>query len=82
VVGSPAAYIGLLGSRRKVSLTFEALREAGVGEEQLARVYAPVGLDLGAQTPEEIALSVIAEIIMLRQGGQGHSLSARSKKPK
>jgi len=82
VIESPAAYIGLLGSRRKVSLTFKALQEQGVGEEQLARVYAPVGLDLGAETPEEIALSIMAEIIMLRQGGEGQSLSARSKKPK
>ena len=77
VIGSPAAYIGLLGSRRKVSLIFKALREAGVGEEQLARVYAPVGLDLGADTPEEIAVSIMAEMIMVRQGGTGQSLSAR-----
>ncbi len=77
VVDSPAAYIGLLGSRRKVSLIFKALREAGVGEEQLARVYAPVGLDLGAETPEEIAVSIMAEMIMVRQGSKGQSLSAR-----
>lgn len=75
VVESPAAYIGLLGSRRKVSLIFKALQKQGVEEEQLARVYAPVGLDLGAQTPEEIALSIMAEVIMLRQGGKSHVLS-------
>jgi xanthine dehydrogenase accessory factor len=79
VVGSPAAYIGMLGSRRKVSLIFETLREAGIGEEQLARVYAPVGLDLGAETPEEIALSIMAEILMLRRGGQRESLNARKE---
>ncbi len=79
VVGSPAAYIGLLGSRRKVSFTFQSLQEQGVGEEQLAQVYAPVGLDLGAETPEEIALSIMAEMIMLRQGGKGQSLSARKE---
>jgi xanthine dehydrogenase accessory factor len=79
VVESPAAYIGLLGSRHKVSLIFQALREQGVGEEQLARVYAPVGLDLGAETPEEIALSIMAEIIMLRQSGKGQPLSARKE---
>lgn len=77
VIGSPATYIGLLGSRRKVSLIFKALREAGVGEEQLARVYAPVGLDLGADTPEEIAVSIMAEMVMVRQGGTGQSLSVR-----
>jgi xanthine dehydrogenase accessory factor len=78
VAESPAAYIGLLGSRRKVSLIFKALQEE-VGEERLARVYAPVGLDLGAEMPEEIALSIMAEIIMLRQGGKGQSLSAREE---
>lgn len=81
-IESSAAYIGLLGSRRKVSLIFEALQEEGVGEEKLARVYAPVGLDLGAETPEEIAFSIMAEIIMLRQGGKGQSLSARKGTPK
>jgi xanthine dehydrogenase accessory factor len=75
VLGSPAAYIGMLGSRRKVSLTLRALREAEAREEQLARVYTPVGLDLGAETPEEIALSIMAEMVMLRQGGKGQSLS-------
>ena len=79
VVESSAAYIGLMGSRRKVSLIFKALRGAGVGEEQLARVYAPVGLDLGAETPAEIALSIMAEIIMLRQGGKGHVLSGSTE---
>jgi len=81
IVESPAPYIGLMGSRRKVSLIFKALREEGVGEERLARVYAPVGLDLGAETPEEIALSIMAEIIMVRQGGKGHVLSLRSPEP-
>lgn len=79
VVESPAAYIGLLGSRRKVSLIFKALREEGVREERLARVYAPVGLDLGAETPEEIALSIMAEILMVRRGGKGQPLSARKE---
>lgn len=79
VVESPAAYVGLLGSRRKVSLIFKALREEGVGEERLARVCAPVGLDLGAETPEEIALSIMAEILMVRRGGKGQSLSARKE---
>jgi xanthine dehydrogenase accessory factor len=81
VVGSPAAYIGLMGSRRKVGLIFEALQEGGVREEQLARVYAPIGLDLGAETPEEIGLSIMAEMIMLRQGGEGHVLSLRRSEP-
>jgi len=81
VIESPAAYIGMLGSRRKVSLVFKTLREAGVGEEQLARVYAPVGLDLGADTPAEIALSIMAEMLMLRQGREGRVLSLSKGQP-
>ncbi len=81
VVGSPAAYIGMLGSRRKVGLIFKALQEAGVGEEELARVYAPVGLNLGAETPEEIAISIMAEMLMLRQGREGRVLSLSKGQP-
>ncbi len=80
VVESSAAYIGLLGSRRKVSLIFKALRRDGVGEEALARIHAPIGLDLGGETPEEIALSIMAEMVMLRRGGQGQSLSAMTSR--
>jgi len=81
VIESPAAYIGMLGSRRKVSLIFKALRETGVEEEQLARVRAPVGLDLGADTPEEIALSIMAEMLMLRQSREGRVLSLSKGQP-
>jgi len=81
VIESPAAYIGMLGSRRKVSLIFKTLQEAGVKEEQLARVRAPVGLDLGAETPEEIALSIMAEMLMLRQGREGRALSLSKGQP-
>ena len=63
-----AGYIGMIGSRRKVLQVFDRLRERGVSEEKLARVYAPLGLDIGADSPAEIAVSTVAEILaVLRQ---------------
>ena len=64
-----AAYVGLIGSRRKIKLIFESLREAGVSEEALARVSAPVGLDIGSQSVVEIAISIVAELIARRNVG-------------
>ncbi len=66
-VGTPARYVGMLGSRRKVLTIFRALREEGVDAAALERVYAPVGLDIGAATPEEIAVAVVAELIAHRR---------------
>ncbi len=68
LLNSPAAYIGVLGSRRRWETTRTQLSELGVSEEVLGRVHSPMGLDLGAETPEEIALSIMAEIIVLRRG--------------
>jgi xanthine dehydrogenase accessory factor len=65
VIDSPAAYVGMIGSRRKVRTTFDRLRADGVPEERIGRVHAPIGLDIGAQTPAEIAVSILAEIVML-----------------
>ena len=62
-------YLGMLGSRRKVALTWQLLERAGVTPERLARVHAPVGLSIGADTPEEIAISVVAEMIAVRRSG-------------
>ena len=75
IIDSPAAYIGMIGSQRRVWAVFKLLREEGVPAGKLARVRAPIGLDLGGGTPEEIALCIMAEIIMLRHGGTGTAMS-------
>jgi xanthine dehydrogenase accessory factor len=69
-------YIGLIGSKRRTSIVIERLREAGVPEEQLNKIHAPIGLDIGAVSPEEVALAIMAEIIAIRRGGTGLPLSA------
>lgn len=61
-----ATYVGMIGSRRKINLTFEALVQDGVSEADLTRVHSPIGLNIGAETPEEIAISIIAELILHR----------------
>ncbi|MEU0379881.1 XdhC family protein [Streptomyces cyaneofuscatus] len=71
---TPAAYIGVMGSRRTHHDRLARLREAGVDEAALARLASPVGLDLGARTPEETAVSIAAEIIQHRWGGTGRPL--------
>ncbi|MEU3980981.1 XdhC/CoxI family protein [Streptomyces sp. NPDC026672] len=71
----PVAYVGALGSRRTHLDRTRRLREAGVGERELARLRSPIGLDLGARTPEETALSIAAEIVALRRGGTGTPLT-------
>jgi xanthine dehydrogenase accessory factor len=69
---TPAPYVGLIGSRRKIKLIFENLRDAGISEAHLSRVAAPVGLDIGSQTVFEIAVSIVAELIARRNlGAQG-----------
>ena len=68
---TPAAYVGMIGSRRKVRTIFDHLRADGVPGEQLARVRAPIGLDLGGRGPAEIALAILAEIVQVRCGGTG-----------
>jgi xanthine dehydrogenase accessory factor len=76
VIDSPARYVGMIGSRRRTTTIRAMLRRDGVGDELLRRVRAPIGLDIGAQTPEEIALSILAEIVLVRRGGSGQPKSA------
>ena len=71
----PAAYIGAMGSRRTHDDRLARLREAGLTEPELARLRSPIGLDLGARTPEETAVAIAAELIQLRWGGTGQPLT-------
>lgn len=72
---SQPAYLGMIGSRRRVRAAFEALVGDGVDPQRLADVHAPIGLDIGAETPEEIALAIAAELVAVRTGGSGGVLS-------
>jgi len=69
-------YIGMIGSKRRTNIVLDKLREEGSAEEQLKKVRAPIGLDIGAVSPEEVALAILAEIVAERRGGAGASLSA------
>ena len=71
VVGRGAAYVGMIGSRRRTATVIQHLAEEGLDATALDAVSTPIGLDLGAETPEEIALSILSEIVMLRRGGRG-----------
>jgi xanthine dehydrogenase accessory factor len=73
---TPAAYIGAMGSRRTHDDRLARLREVGMTEDELARLRSPIGLDLGARTPEETAVAIAAELIQLRWGGSGQPLTA------
>ena len=73
---TPAAYIGAMGSRRTHEDRLERLRAVGMTEEELGLLRSPIGLDLGARTPEETAVSIAAELIQLRWGGTGRALTA------
>jgi xanthine dehydrogenase accessory factor len=68
---SPAKYVGLLGSRRKTILIYEDLLRSGVPMERVKEIRSPVGLDMHARTPDEIAVSIMAEVLMFRLGGTG-----------
>ncbi|HXK11504.1 MAG TPA: XdhC/CoxI family protein [Vicinamibacteria bacterium] len=68
VLGRGLRFVGLLGSRPKVVHIFSALKELGVAPEELARVHAPLGIEIGAETPDEIAVSILAEMIAVRRG--------------
>ena len=73
-LGTAAGYVGMIGSVSKVRAIFRNLLRDGLTEETLARVHAPIGLDLRAETPDEIALSIAAELLLWRRGGTGQPL--------
>ncbi len=68
-------YLGLIGSKRRTSIVINRLREAGATEQQVKDIHAPIGLDIGAVTPEEVALAILAEIVCVRRGGSGAPMS-------
>ncbi|MDE2806068.1 MAG: XdhC family protein [Gemmatimonadota bacterium] len=76
---APPGYIGMIGSRRRVRATHEQLAREGFTTDEMRRVRAPVGLDLGGQTPAEIAVSVVAEIILFHAGGTGVPLVEKER---
>ncbi len=79
LLNSPVRYIGVMGSKRRWLTAAQALRELGVTETDLARVHAPIGLELQAETPEEIAISILAEIIAIQRNGDGRAMSAHKQ---
>jgi xanthine dehydrogenase accessory factor len=86
LLNTPAQYIGMIGSRRRVAVVFEKLESEGFTGEQIDRIYAPIGLDIGARTPEEIALAILSEIILIRNRGKEKDdsgpLSSKSRRRK
>jgi xanthine dehydrogenase accessory factor len=79
LLATPAAYIGVIGSRRRWETTHRALLDSGVDPKAFDRVHSPIGLEIHAETPEEIAVSVMAEIIMQKRGGSGEAMAHTSK---
>lgn len=79
IIKSNATYIGMVGSENRVETAFNILMKEGISKELLHKVYAPIGLDIGSETPTEIATSIIAEVIKHRRGGTGRNLALGKK---
>ena len=79
-IESKPDYVGMIGSKRRTNIVLEKLREEGADETELKRVRAPIGLDIGAVSPEEVALSILAEIVAERRGGASGPLSSWRRK--
>ena len=75
-IESTPDYVGMIGSKRRTNIVLDKLREEGADENELKKVRAPIGLNIGAVSPEEVALSILAEIVAERRGGEGTSLSS------
>ncbi|MCM3874313.1 MAG: XdhC/CoxI family protein [Pyrinomonadaceae bacterium] len=82
VITTEADYVGLIGSKRRTNIVLDRLRAAGADLEKLSKVHAPVGLDIGAVTPEEVALAILAEMVTERRSGTGASLSSWRRESK
>lgn len=77
IVTEPLGYIGMIGSQRRIRAVFADMERDGFQKTDLDKVFSPIGLDIGAETPEEIAISILAEIVRVRKGGTGASMSLR-----
>jgi xanthine dehydrogenase accessory factor len=77
-LGRGAGYLGMIGSKRRTATVLQHLRDEGFDADELARVRTPIGLDIGAETPEEIAISIMAEVILLRRGGTAQPMYHRN----
>jgi len=77
-VQKPFYYLGMIGSRKKVEKAFQQLKESGISEKALTQIHAPIGIDIGAETPEEIAVSIAAELVAVRSGTKIASLQSIS----
>lgn len=75
VVASRPDYVGLIGSKRRTNIVISRLRDSGADSDVLSGIRAPIGLDIGAVSPEEVALSILAEVVAVRRGGAGGSMS-------
>jgi len=75
VISAAPDYVGMIGSKRRTNIVLDKLREEGVDENELKKVRAPIGLDIGAVSPEEVALAILAEIVAERRSGSGAPLS-------
>ena len=80
VADSAAAYVGMIGSKRRVGAVLQHLIDDGLDPEAMRRVHTPIGLDIGAETPEEIAVAIMAEIIQARRGGTGQPMREASRR--
>jgi xanthine dehydrogenase accessory factor len=76
LIESPAAYIGVIGSRKRWATTVNKLLSAGISKKALQRIHSPIGMNINAETPEEIAVSILAEIIMVQSGGSGKPMKS------
>ena len=79
VVGRGATYVGMIGSKRRTRTVLDHLRDEGFDDTAVASVFTPIGLDIGAETPEEIALAILSEIVLARRGGSALPLSEHGR---
>ena len=79
-LGKDASYVGMLGSRRKIAALFERLRSLGVPQAQLDTVCTPIGFDLGGETPEELAIAILAQILLVKNRGRQALTDAKEDK--